>query len=297
MRIAIQTTWLIASLIFVEQIRGQSPERSAWLAERREMIVRARAVSDEQTILDLSRIVRGIGSDLPNASEEAKRLYKEAFDLLKGIPGHAEYYRDKILSAQERLQRHEGESPASQYLEEQMYGFQTLAHLHSPEGVRVIGEMLSNNWESPGNKTAGPAERIPVLSEQATGILTKFPIKDKPFTDRLTMKTLGEAREAWRLWYEQIKSGNRTFRFEGDTTEYDLDGPASKVKVQHIERDRKRDAERTTGTRKSHDLHELPKKATSSSGGVLSRPGIVAALVASGLLLIAALGIYMKKRR
>jgi hypothetical protein len=35
--------------------------------------------------------------------------------------------------------------------------------------------------------------------------------------------------EAWRLWYEQVKSGKRTFRFEGDPQEYNLAGPVAKT--------------------------------------------------------------------
>jgi hypothetical protein len=46
----------------------------------------------------------------------------------------------------------------------------------------------------------------------------------------LTFKPTGkvytpEEMLTWRLWYEQVKAGNRTFRFEGDPQEYNLQGP------------------------------------------------------------------------
>ncbi len=35
--------------------------------------------------------------------------------------------------------------------------------------------------------------------------------------------------ELWRIWYEQVKAGNRTFQFEGDPKHYNLEGPVAKA--------------------------------------------------------------------
>src|SRR5690606_26228155 len=73
---------------------------------------------------------------------------------------------------------------------------------------------------------------------------------------------------AWQNWYEQIKAGSRTFRFEGDPTEYDLNGPVPKEKLQRIERDR--DDERAAGHVKSSPVAE--------SGSGVTRIGVPASI-------------------
>jgi hypothetical protein len=293
MRVTIYITAILLSLVFVMQgAVGQSQERKVWLAERREMIARAKTVSDEQTILDLSRIIRGVGSDLPNASEEAKQLYAEALDLIKAIPGHAEYYRDKILQAQERVKTL-GVSSKHEYRSELMYGFQTLPHLSSPEGVRVLGELLSNDWVPPGNETAPQSGKFVPLSISSTVTLQRFPLLDKPFKDPITESNVADANAAWLLWFEQVKSGNRTFRFEGDPTEYDLSGPAPKQKIERVERDRKRNEERKTAHKKGSGTDsERPDLTTTPEPGNSNVP-----LVAGTLFVMIAVGYFILRKR
>lgn len=252
------------------------------------MIARARTISDEQAILDLSRIVRGIGSDLPNASEEAKQLHAEALNLLLSIPGHAEYYRDKILQAQERFRNPGGGTTWSEYREAIGNGFQVFPHLHSPEGVRVLGELFSNDWVPPGNETADASEKLAPLSVSARVALQKFPFVDKPFKDPITKNNVVDANAAWQLWYEQIKSGKRTFRFEGDPTEYDLNGPAPGQKLAHISRDRKRDAEREAGRGRTSGLPVVADPATANKPS----QSMPVALLVAGMVLLVSLGWY-----
>jgi hypothetical protein len=80
-------------------------------------------------------------------------------------------------------------------------------------------------------------------------------IEKPPVPQDRNWQTKGDI-EAWQLWYEQIKSGNRTFRFKGDPKDYDLTGPVSKDKLQRVERDRKRDDERTAGHKNSSSVGE-----------------------------------------
>jgi hypothetical protein len=97
------------------------------------------------------------------------------------------------------------------------------------------------------------------MSVQAARIFGKLPLASKPTSNRLDHEAEG-ALAVWQAWYEQIKAGKRTFRFEGDPTEYDLNGPAPKEKLVRIERDRKRDEERAAGGRRgsSPDTGFLP---------------------------------------
>ena len=166
-------------------------------------------------------------------------VYDAASATMLSIPGHAEYYRDRILKAQENTMRIVGDPALSgparaDYDNELMYGFQTLPLMPSVETVRVLGEMLSNDWVPPGNETADIADKLTPLSRRSTAVLAKFPIMHKPFNEPLRVKNIDEALAAWRQWHEEIKDGKRTFRFEGDSTEYDLNGPAPKEKLERL---------------------------------------------------------------
>lgn len=51
--------------------------------------------------------------------------------------------------------------------------------------------------------------------------------------------------EPWRIWYAQVKSGKRTFRFEGSEVEYNLEGPVAAGSVV-VSRGREREREPAT---------------------------------------------------
>ena len=121
--------------------------------------------------------------------------------------------------------------------------------------------------------------------------LQKFPLLNKPFKDPITQSNRADAQAAWQLWYEQVKSGKRTFRFEGDPTEYDLNGPASKDKLQRVERDRKRDDERSAGRKKSSSGSEATSQATDAT-----KPLAIAGLIAACVLIAVAVGYFVRQQ-
>jgi hypothetical protein len=220
-------------------------------------------------------------------------LYSEIQAALLAIPGHAEYYRDRILHAQERYKNPGGGTTWSDYHKELGNGFQILPHLHSPEGVRVLGELFSNEWVPLDNETAVASEKFVPLSVSARVTLQKFPLLNKPFKEPITQGNRADAQAAWQLWYEQIKSGKRTFRFEGDPTEYDLNGPAPGQKLAHISRDRKRDAERTAGHGKTSGPSAVAEPATASKPSQSMPLGLLIA----GMVLLVSLGWYFLRGR
>jgi hypothetical protein len=116
---------------------------------------------------------------------------------------------------------------------------------------------------------------------------------DKPFKDPITESNVADANAAWLLWYEQIKSGNRTFRFEGDPTEYDLNGPAPKQKIERVERERKRTEERKTSHKnESGTDSERPTVANPPEPGKSLVP-----TVAGILLVLIAVGYFILRKR
>ncbi len=220
-------------------------------------------------------------------------LFSALQSALLAIPGHAEYYQNQFLRAQERYRNQGGSEAWFDYREKIGAAFQIFPHLSSPEGVRVLGELLSNDWVPPGNETAPLSEKFVPLSVSSTVTLEKFPLLDKPFKDPITESNVADANAAWLLWYEKIKSGNRTFRFEGDPTEYDLNGPAPKQKIERFERERKRNEERKTAHKKgSGTASERPDLTTTPEPGKSIVP-----LAAGTLFVMIAVGYFFWRKR
>jgi hypothetical protein len=168
-------------------------------------------------------------------TDEENEVYRRLQKILIETPGHAEYYQKRINDARERLDAAHASDPVmvgpAQHAlaNERMYGFQTLEQLPSVETVRVLGEFLYDDRGRPLN------EEMLGKIMSSDGILLENPNSDKaavtlgkliatpPYPPRGYVNP-GDL-EVWKLWYEQVKAGNRTFRFEGDPQEYNLQGP------------------------------------------------------------------------
>ena len=222
----------------------------------------------------------------PNWEKGDRPVFRAAQAALLTIPGHAEYYRDKILNTREAVkeelkgidtERRLGSLTHysykfSDFNNERMYGLQTLEHLPSAETVRVLGELLSDEWVSPipiqGEKLDTP------LCGSAVVVLERLPIANKPIKNPRDVPD-AEKLESWRRWFQQIKDGKRTFRFEGDATEYDLNGPATEKKSLAV----KRDGERTARHGKSMEDPLLAPSKAPFIASVLAAGTVIAALV------------------
>jgi hypothetical protein len=227
-------------------------------------------------------------------SDDQLAVANRAVDILLTIPGHAEYYRDRVLKAQadyrdEVFNKVSG-AKHNDYITEQSIFLQTLCQLPSPETVRVLGDFLSDNWFRPTDPNRPQGPHVSPMSLNAARTFGKLPLASKPANNRLDHEAEG-ALPAWQSWYEQIKAGKRTFRFEGDPTEYDLNGPAPGQKIVQISRDRKRDEERAAGGRRgsSPGIGLLPPMLT-------EHPGTAGGIVAACVLFTAAVWRYLRKR-
>jgi hypothetical protein len=284
-------------------------ERALWLNERREWIERAESIKDVETIENLSRIVRGIGKDLDRASPEAKELYNEAQSLLRSIPGHAKYFTDKIEAVKKENEENvksknfdpdwEKQPEDSVIYKTNMEAFfymwsdyssaltqnlGMLGHIPSTESVRALGSYLEAR-EDPNVKYPPP-----LGASQAAASLTEL-IADGP---KLPAWPGGYSDiPHWQKWYEEVKAGKRTFRFLGDTTDYDLNGPASARKLEQIKREKARDAKRTGGNSKSDGA---AIEGISAYGEKQSPFSFISAFAASFLLLAGAAWYLVRSR-
>lgn len=195
--------------------------------------------------------------------EERWDVYKEAQTALIVIPGHAEYYRDKLDQANDIRKAaipgagDDGDGASDhgvkllKFMNARDEAFQVFRNVPSPETVRVLGHYLEDEWVSP-LPFGKPHWFEKPLATHAADALNGLPLVNKP-VKRIPLDRGDPDKDlkAWQHWYQQIKSGKRTYRFEGDRQEYDLNGPAPKEKLASIERDRKRDEERASRSNKS----------------------------------------------
>ncbi len=165
---------------------------------------------------------------------------KELQEAILAIPGHAEYYQNRINIARNWLDKAYADSTAlgvaqNSLRNEQMYGFMTMEHLPSAETVRVLGEFLYDERGRP------ETEEMLLKIVDSDGTLMEEPNSDRaavslgrlianpPYPQRSFVRP--SDLEMWKLWYEQVKAGNRTFHFHGDPQEYTLKGPVSAAAV------------------------------------------------------------------
>jgi hypothetical protein len=211
------------ALSTMESHAQASTEREIWLNDRRNFIAEAERELTDQSRDNLARIIRGIGPNFKHSSVEARSLYETARDLLLSKPGHAEYYEKRIRGMWDAYRSARKTDPSTadgtKFLNGTFYDFPVLRHLPSPETVRVLGDMV---LEAEVFETENGVPNIH-LAARALQELHHLPLASKPVQSEDVHTD--EDLETYRLWYAQIKAGNRTFRFEGDPNEYTLAGP------------------------------------------------------------------------
>jgi hypothetical protein len=183
---------------------------------------------------------------------EAPTVYSCAQMALLSIPGHAEYFGNQVKAARTASvlenERTGGKPRWGEYDDARSAAVETLTHLPSPESVHVLVELLADTEETGEPTTAdhqpdsfGP----PSNAILATNALEQL-IENPPPPEFMDVYDRGLIL-AWQHWHERIKAGKQTFRFKGNPTEYDHNGPASKEKLQRIAHDQQRDEGRKAG--------------------------------------------------
>jgi hypothetical protein len=177
-------------------------------------------------------------------------------------------------------------------MNERMYGLETLKHLPSPETVRVLGDFLSDLSATPVLLHQHMKEAP--MAVYALGALAKLPIANKPADTKQDYESERDLPK-WQQWYEEIKSGKRTFRFEGDPTEYDLNGPAPKEKLERIALHQRMESDRA----ERHGRKDAPNgdaKETRDEEPT-TRKSIDSNMIVAGLALLAAAVWYYARVR
>ena len=259
---------------------------------------------EHQKLDQLGEVIRGVGHFKQFGNRyslgQLPELLTEVQSAMISIPGHADYIAKSIKDLQTKLNN----APEADkwnvrpaYDSAQASGFETLSHLPSAETVRVLGEFL---YDEEGGINMKEGASMPTLDESMAqqkkncnkAVITLSVLIDSPPVEK-SGSLRAEVFEAWRRWHEQVKAGQRTFRFVGDPTEYDLNGRAPKEKLNRIARARKRDSEREAGHKKIAGSSDLAEPVISLAP---SKTTPVSILIA-GMLLLGSLVWYLMKAR
>lgn len=198
--------------------RGADAQHKA-LAYWRQVVANSTNLPPEQAIELLGQAVVQAGNTRIYQVKERLEVYDAATSALVSIPGHAEYFSNRIREAYEPLKDPNRKGGTINVAEREMlYGFGTLKHLTSPETVKVLGEMLSETWAltpKPGDEYTPPA-----LAKPAVETLGALGIRDAPWRPIRSSGDLPGANPAWQAWYDDVKAGRKAFSFKGQAVEY-----------------------------------------------------------------------------
>lgn len=294
--IILSAVWISLTLI----ASGRDP---AWFERRMHDLEEALAIADTQDK------IRTLGSFMSIASHggmdsEQNAVFSKAQAALLSIPGHARYYEEQIEkkraevlanSKKDLRELNAIQDAGGTYETEASYinyctdtAFRTLGHLPSAETVAVLGRYLNDPEGRDGKTLLGfptiydDCEVTPNAS-QAAAAIRSLGIEHPPYPAEKSAKgysAFPEEIDAWRDWWNEVKAGKRSYRFAGDPTEYGPEGPVSAAKLQSIERNRRRDRERSSGGRPTAVDASEPGTGNSHTGSVLILLS-VAALVAA----------------
>jgi hypothetical protein len=191
----------------------------------------------------LGKYVR-IGSGVyvvPQMDVAQLEVFQRAQSLILQTPGHAEHFQKRIKDAQRAFEKVKGNTDSMAFgdlqqdlLNEQMYGFEKLGAMPSPETVRVLGEFLFDPWGLNPNATPGEDYSVSdgetAHAGRALKALASLPLETRANATPADRTQYWRDIDAWKLWYEQVKAGSRTFRFVGDPQNYSLAGPVAEAK-------------------------------------------------------------------
>ncbi|GAA5115800.1 hypothetical protein GCM10023212_01110 [Luteolibacter yonseiensis] len=188
------------------------------------------------------------------------------------IPGYADYYDKKIRRNMDDEVAKNGKGNER----ERMWAFQTLEHLPSPETVKVLGELLYDDRDPYKGATGFEDTGAPRPNfRYASMTLTRLGIQKAPMKNKYPDGSVGyddSEVETWKVWYEQVKAGTRTFSFEGDDTIYNLAGRTSVARDGPVQSRPERKVSTTGGG--NHDLTTKPASRA---------PGVIAVLLLLGI--------------
>lgn len=183
-----------------------------------------RAVHEKSlnSIIDLGGHLRGIANY--NSIPQHHTYYSKIQSTLLSIPGHARYFADEIKREQKEVAQYPTSTgPRVSYDFKRALYFETLSHLPSPETIAVLGDFLSDDIDTPPRVIEPDSdwgENPPANSFGASYVISIIGLREPPVPtesyDQDSVVRLAKTRD----WWDEIKTGNKTFSFKGQPVEY-----------------------------------------------------------------------------
>jgi hypothetical protein len=270
----------IGASIFVWLLAPLSAADSDWFQKSMADIESAASLPPEEAIeLLYPRLSLGRSVSL---TEEQKTVYLRAREVLLATQGHALHSQrrmDRLLSALDRepstdlkaliyyndtAQNEELPHLGYSY-EEAMESLRNLKFLPTSESVSVLASYLKHPEGRNGTMASGqPYPMSPRgISITAAGVLTEMGIEHPPVRPPMTAEDIWTKVDAWAEWWDEVKSGKRTYRFQGSPVEYGPDGPVDPSTIKHLNRRPPTNTNATTESSPSEPEAKDPKRSKS----------------------------------
>ena len=174
--------------------------------------------SQEEKLLALFPGLRTMSfwSEVEGHRYESEIVFNRIRQEVLAIPGHAEFYSDKI--ERERAKIELGDCRGGYDLHRTMI-FETLKSLPSAETVKVLGEFLIDERDTPPPRYPGQDySNDPANCHLAARALFKLGLRDVPMGG--DHRPIDQTLNDYRVWWEELRTGRKTFSFKGQNVEY-----------------------------------------------------------------------------
>jgi hypothetical protein len=257
--------WATVTLSSHGNLPDDPAEYAAWEATFLAAIKSQEDLPPERSIPQLGIWLLKLSTGM-NVERGERPVFHAAQRALLAIPGHANYYQEKIESLRSEVLENAAKPTAEieairaagrEVVDYNTYAnacgtaFPVLGLLPSSETVAVLGHYL-NDPEGRDGKTLlgdsryrGDVYPYPANAEEAAAAIGKLGIENPPWVKPKSISEGDTDREvnAWKDWWNEVKGGQRTYRFKGSSIEYGADGPVASKKREMIERPQKRSSE------------------------------------------------------
>jgi hypothetical protein len=279
---------LVAVMIiaFASQTMGALPEvpsdetgAKLWKSKREATVASLQSKPINERIPSLAEILRQLKTLGYRECPEEEAIISQLENVILSTSGHAKYFQEKLESMRsevlvnidkssdeiERMRLGGKITGPGDYDDFRRTVFPILSLLPSCETVSVLGHFLNDPESRDGRDLTGEVikfsdyQHYPPNCAAAYIAIANLGIEKPPGgakPDRNAYDYNLDEVDAWKNWWNQVKDGNRTYRFIGSPIEYGPDGPASVEIIQRAQRSMKRDEERAAGHKKSFSVGE-----------------------------------------
>ncbi len=192
----------------------------------KENLVSAQKLTDKEKIEKLALGLRNMGyrRKLEGHSSSVDLIYNDLQRELLSIPMHAQYFADKIIAEQKAVASYPTNvGPRGNYDFNRTLIFEILSCLPSPETVRVLGEFLADDIDTPvplRSPDSDWGDNSRANSYGSAYTLMRSGLRNPPVAEDRRNDNPDEILADTRAWWEEVKSGKRSFSFVGQKSEY-----------------------------------------------------------------------------